>query len=169
MQPEAPAAPLNGRFSGREHFTDMVRGAFEQAAREGWPELLISDASFEDWPLAEAATVESLQQWAKPGRRMVMLAERFDRVQRDQPRFVAWRKANSHLIDCRLCPADAPDGAPSALWSPKWFLQRTDLTACAGVYGVYGVDRRRWMEVREAIESRVRASRPGFPVTTLGL
>jgi len=166
MQTEAPAAPLNGPFSGRVQFVGLLRSALEQSAREGWPELILSDATFEDWPLAEAATVESLQQWAKPGRRMVMLAARFDRVQRDQPRFVAWRKANSHLIDCRLCSADAADGPPSALWSPKWFLQRTDLEACAGVHGV---DRRRWMAVREAIGISLRASRPGFPVTTLGL
>jgi hypothetical protein len=166
MQPEAVAAPRNGRFSGREQFAGLVRGAFEQAAREGWPELLISDVSFDDWPLAEAATVQSLQTWARPGRRMVMLAARFDRVQRDQPRFVTWRKSNSHLIDCRLWPASAQDGPPSALWSPKWFLQRSAQEACVGTYGV---DRRRWMAVREAIGIGLRASRPGFPVTTLGL
>ena len=166
MAAEPSAVALNGRFSGREPLTQLLCGAFERAAREGWPELLISDATFEDWPLADAATVQSLQAWVRPGRRLVMLAGRFDRVLRDQPRFVAWRKTNCHMIDCRISPTHTSDGPPSAFCSPNWFLQRTDLEACAGVYGA---DRRRWMAVREIMLTALRTSRPGFPVTTLGL
>lgn len=166
MAAEPDVAALNGHFSGRAPFSRLLRGAFEQAAIEGWQELLISDATFEDWPLAEAATVKSLQAWARPGRRLVMLAGRFDRVLRDQPRFVAWRKTHSHLIDCRLSPTPVADGPPSALWSPRWFLHRTDLEGCAGVYGV---DRQRWTALRESMVTVLRGSRPGFAATTLGL
>lgn len=166
MGAEPGAAALNGHFSGREPFSRLLRGAFERAAGEGWTELLISDATFEDWPLAEVTTVQSLQAWARPGRRLVMLADRFDRVLCNQPRFTAWRKMNSHVIDCRLSPKFASDAVPSAVCGPDWFLQRTDLEACAGVYGV---DRRRWTAVRENLQMALRTSRPGFPVTTLGL
>jgi hypothetical protein len=166
MGAESGVAPLNGRFAGREAFVRLLGAAFERAAREGWSELMISDASFEDWPLRDAATVQSLQAWARPGRRLVMLAGRFDRVLRDHPRFVTWRKTHSHLIDCRVSPAHTPGGPPSAFWSPHWFLHRTDLEACSGEYGV---DRPRWMALRESVASVLRGSRPGFPATTLGL
>ena len=35
------------------------------AAREGWREIILSDANFHDWPLGERAVVESLQAWAQ--------------------------------------------------------------------------------------------------------
>ncbi|MEY4268499.1 MAG: hypothetical protein RIS90_3034 [Pseudomonadota bacterium] len=63
MPTEIGTVSLNGRFSGREAFTRLLCGAFERAAREGWPELMISGASFEGWPLKEAAGVQSLQTW----------------------------------------------------------------------------------------------------------
>lgn len=40
-----------GRFSGREAFQQLVRDALATAAREGWREIILSDADFHDWPL----------------------------------------------------------------------------------------------------------------------
>lgn len=57
----SPSGLPEGRFTGREAFQQMVRDAFATAAREGWAEILISDANFHDWPLGERAVVESLQ------------------------------------------------------------------------------------------------------------
>ena len=64
----APAL-LQGRFSGREVFQQAVRDAFATAAREGWSDVILSDANFHDWPLGERAVIESLQAWARTGRR----------------------------------------------------------------------------------------------------
>ena len=110
MQPEPGAPALMGRFSDQEAFARLVRQAVGRAAAEGWPEIILSDVSFEAWPLGEASTVHALQVWAKPGRKLVMLAGRFDLLIRQQPRFVAWRKVWSHLVDGRLCPSSALAG-----------------------------------------------------------
>lgn len=82
----------------------MVRDAFATAAREGWPEIWISDAHFHDWPLGERAVVESLQAWARSGRRFSMLAVNYDEVIRRHARFVQWRGTWDHIITCRKSP-----------------------------------------------------------------
>ena len=166
MPPEFDAARLSGRFTNQDAFAGMVRHALQRAATEGWPEIILSDASFEGWPLGETSTIHALQAWAKPGRRLVMLAGRFDLLIRQQPRFVAWRKAWSHLVDGRLCPPSALAGLPSAIWSRHWFLSRTDLEACIGQFGV---DRVRLLALHEALQSKLNVSAAGFAPTTLGL
>lgn len=173
---ESSAAPANpsvatalpeGRFSSRVDFQQMVRDAFAAAAREGWPEILISDASFHDWPLGERAVVESLQAWAKGGRRFTMLACNYDDVIRRHARFVAWRGTWDHIVTCRKSPSADPLDVPSVLWSPGWVMQRLDPVRCAGVAGGEA-DRR--VLVREVLNEWLRSkSSPGFPSTTLGL
>ena len=55
-----PVTLPEGRFEGRVAFQQLVRDALACAAQEGWNEIILSDASFEDWPLGERAVVESL-------------------------------------------------------------------------------------------------------------
>lgn len=166
MQPEIFAADLSGRFADQDTFASAVRHALERAAADGWPEIILSDASFEGWPLGESSTVRALQAWAKPGRRLVLLAGRFDLLVRQQPRFVAWRKAWSHLVDGRLCPPSALHGLPSAIWSRHWFLLRVDPET--GV-GQYGSERVRSRALHDALQSKLNVSTAGFAPTTLGL
>ncbi len=157
---------FEGRFEGRAAFQQLVRDALVRAGAEGWPELVMADATFEDWPLREKVVVDALQAWSKTGRRFTMLATRYDGVLRNQPRFVAWRKTWSHIIDCRQCRNDDPLDFPSALWSPAWSLQRLDL---AHSTGMAGAEPRRRVMLREMLNERLRASTPGFAATTLGL
>lgn len=156
----------SGRFSGREAFAQTVRDALACAAREGWREIILSDATFADWPLHERAVVESLQAWARGGRHLLMLATRFDEVQRHQPRFVAWRQAWDHIIECRQCRGVDPQDFPSALWSPGWVLQRYD--ALRSVF-VCDTEAARRQALRQALEECRRNGTPGFPASTLGL
>lgn len=167
-QPGLSAQTLpSGRFQGREDFFQRVRDALSCAASEGWPELIISDANFHDWPLGERAVVQSLQAWSKQGRRFTMLAGQYDEVVRRHPRFVQWRRTWSHIIECRRAPSADPLELPSALWSPAWVLHRLDPERCAGVTGAEP-DRR--FVLRETLnEWLLRKSSPGFPATTLGL
>jgi hypothetical protein len=162
----SPGALPSGRFSGREAFEQTVRGALACAARQGWHEIIISDATFADWPLRESAVVASLQAWAKAGRRFVMLATRFDEVQRHQARFVSWRQKWSHLIECRQCRSADPLDFPSAIWSPGWVMQRLDpersVFVCDSQSG-------RRVSLRQELDEWVRNSSPGFPASTLGL
>ena len=81
-EPAAPALP-HGRFEGREAFRQRVRDALACAAREGWREIVLSDADFHDWPLGERAVIESLNDWARSGRKLVMLAKTYDELMPD--------------------------------------------------------------------------------------
>lgn len=164
----APVPQLpGGRFEGREAFQQRVRDAIACAAREGWSELILCDANFHDWPLGERAVAESLQQWARTGRRLTMLAADYAEVVRRHARFVQWRVRWDHIIACRRAGTADPQDLPSAIWSPHWVLQRHDPLRCNGVTGV---EPERCILLREAINEWLeRKSSPGFPASTLGL
>ena len=156
----------SGRFSGRTAFGQLVRDAFACAAREGWRELLISDATFEDWPLQELVVASSLGAWAKNGRRFVMLASSYDTVIRKHARFVRWRQTWGHIVECRLSRQTDPGDFPSALLGPHWAMQRLDLARSTGVCS----DRaERRVQLREAVDELLLGSSPGFPSSVLGL
>ena len=165
VEQNQPVLPV-GRFAGREAFQQLLRDTFAVAAAEGWKEIIIADASFSDWPLRERAVVESLTAWAKSGRRLTMLAVRYDSLMRDQPRFVTWRKTWGHIIECRQCRNEDPLDFPSALWSPVWVMQRLDPIRCTGTSGTEPVRR---VHLRELLDEKIRGSSPGFPASTLGL
>jgi hypothetical protein len=155
-----------GRFAGREAFQHLIRHAIATAAKEGWRDMLWADATFEDWPLRERAVVESLNAWAKPGRRLTMLAVRYDSLYRLAPRFVTWRVRFGHLVECRQGRSMDPMDFPSALVGPVWVMQRLDLQRSNGMTGVEPARR---LALRETLDERLRASSPGFAATTLGL
>ena len=167
-----PPEPLpsdlpQGRFEGRVAFQQLVRDALATAAREGWRELFLSDAHFQDWPLGERAVAESLQAWARSGRRLTIVAGRYDEIIRCHARFVRWRGTWDHIVTCRASPAADTLAVPSVIWSPGWVLQRLDPVRCAGVSGS---EPERRVLVRETLDEWVRSkSAPAFPATTLGL
>ncbi len=154
------------RFEGRDDFRQLVRDALACAAREGWREIILSDANFEDWPLGERAVAESLQAWAHSGRRMLLLAKRYDAMLRLHARFVRWRGTWSHVVTAFGCPsADALD-LPSALWSPGWVMERRDIERSNGYCGS---EAERRVLLRESLNGWLQKATPAFPATTLGL
>ncbi|WP_296446550.1 hypothetical protein [Rhodoferax sp. UBA5149] len=165
--PNSPPGPLaSGRFSGREAFEKLVRDALARAAHDGWQEIILSDATFEDWPLRERSVLESLHAWSAAGRHMTLLATRYDEVMRNHARFVSWRKTWGHIIDCRVCRVTDSADFPSAIWSRAWFMHRLDPQRSTGTCGY---DRERSVQLRETLHEKLRHSAPGFPATTLGL
>jgi hypothetical protein len=162
----AAGALPTGRFAGRKAFQQLVRDALACAAREGWREIILSDANFEDWPLAERAVVESLEAWSATGRHCSLLARRYDDVVRRHARFVTWRKTWSHIIEARSCASADPLELPSAIWSPGWVLQRIDPERCNGVSGS---EPERRVMLHENLQEWLKKSSPSFPATTLGL
>jgi hypothetical protein len=163
----APAAQLpEGRFSGRKDFQQLIRVALACAAREGWREMILCDASFADWPLGEKAVVESLQAWSATGRRCTLLAVRYDDVVRRHPRFVSWRGTWSHIVEARGCIAADPLELPSSIWSPGWVMQRLDPLRCNGYSGS---EPERRLLLRESLQEWLQKSAPAFAATTLGL
>ncbi|MBC5782419.1 hypothetical protein H8N03_05655 [Ramlibacter sp. USB13] len=165
MSEGAPALP-DKRFEGREEFRQLVRDALAEAARAGWREIILSDASFEDWPLGERAVAESLQAWSATGRHLVLLAKRYDVVTRQHARFVRWRGAWSHIVSASACPAADPLDLPSAIWSPQWVLERRDALRSNGFCGS---EPERRVALRESLDAWLQKSTPAFPATTLGL
>ena len=157
----------SGRFSSREDFRQMVRDALATAVRDGWQEIIVSDANFHDWPLGERAVADLLQEWAHGSRRFTMLAGSYDDVVRRHARFVRWRGTWDHIITCRRSPSADPLDIPSVLWSPEWVLHRLDPERCVGVTGR---EPERRVLLRETLNEWLRSkSSPGFPASTLGL
>ncbi len=165
---QTPGGSLpEGRFAGREDFRQLVRDALACAAREGWPELVLSDPDFQDWPLGELAVEQSLQAWARTGRSCTLLAADFGPLQRQHARFVQWRGTWSHIVACRKAASAQPGDVPSALWSPGWVLQRLDAQRCVGMAGR---EPGRRLLLRQSLDEwLLRRSSSGFPATTLGL
>lgn len=164
---DTDARPLpQGRFEGREAFRGLVRDALACAAREGWQEIILADATFEDWPLGERAVAESLNAWGKGGRRMVLLARDWGHVVREHARFVQWRTTWSHIVTATACPAADALDVPSAIWSPGWVLERRDPERSVGYSGS---EPERRVALQEQLREWLRQSTPAFPATTLGL
>lgn len=164
----APAPPLllEGRFGGPVEFSALIRLAFATAAAAGWREIILSDSSFEDWPLGERAVAQSLNDWSRSGRKLTMLARSYDEVTRRHARFVTWRRTWAHIVECRKNAAMSVSDMPSALWSPGWVMQRLDLARCTGVAGSEPARR---VVLKERLNECLGKSSPGFPATTLGI
>lgn len=157
---------LEGRFCGPGEFSALIRLAFATAAAKGWREIILSDSSFEDWPLGERAVAQSLNQWSRSGRKLTMLARSYDEVIRRHARFVTWRRTWSHIVECRKSAPVSADDLPSAIWSPAWAMQRLDLSRCTGVAGSEPARR---VVLKERLDECLRKSTLGFPATTLGI
>jgi hypothetical protein len=159
-------ALMQGRIEGPSEFAEVIRLAFATAARQGWRELIMSDASFQSWPLGERAVAQSLHDWAKTGRTLTILARNYDELIRRHARFVTWRRTWSHIVVCRANASIAEDDFPSALWSPVWCCQKLDKARSTGLSDF---DPGRRVAIREHLSECLRRSSPAFPATTLGL
>lgn len=158
-----PGTLLQGRFSGRSEFAELVRQAFAAAASQGWHEIMVCDPDFADWPLGERAFAQALGDWSRAGRRFTMIAGSYDEIVRKHARFVTWRRNWAHIVECR---SSAADNIPSALWSGHWVFERIDVPRCSGVAGPEA-DRR--VALRERLNEGLLHSSPAFAATTLGL
>ncbi|MGE8202617.1 MAG: hypothetical protein ACN6RL_17335, partial [Variovorax sp.] len=98
--------------------------------------------------------------------RFVLLAQRFDVLERGHARFVPWRRMWDHIIECRATGKAAGSEVPSAIWTPTWFVHRIDPERSRGVSGTDAPARR---ALRESIDECWRIARPAFPASTLGL
>lgn len=165
--PEAAPPPLlEGRFSGRAEFADLIRLALATAAAQGWREIILCDPDFGDWPLGERAVAQALNDWSRSGRKCTLLAANYAELARRHARFVTWRQTWAHVVECRKNAATPPEALPSALWSPGWAFERLDIPRCTGVAGSEAARR---VALRERLNELLLGSTPAFPATTLGL
>ncbi len=157
---------LEGTFSGRQDFQQLIRDSVAQAAREGWREMIWSDLDFADWPLGERSVTADLQAWSMTGRKLTLLAKRFDGLIATHHRFVTWRKQWAHIIEARAVSSASEEEFPSMIWSPDWVMHRLQPTWCKGVAGSEPARR---LQSRELLADWLSKSGPAFPSSTLGL
>ena len=154
------------RFEGPLQFAALIRLAFATAAAQGWRDMIICDNTFDDWPLGERTVAQSLNDWAKSGRKITVLAKNYDEIMRRHARFVTWRRTWSHIVECRINTAISQDDMPSAMWSPVWVFQRVDQ---ARSIGFSGTEASRRVALKERLNECLKHSSPAFSATTLGL
>lgn len=162
-----PEVGARRMLSTRGEFREALRDGFAQAAAAGCRELFISDVNFSDWPLSEIEVVESLSRWAYAHRKLTVLAQNFDDVQRRHPRWVTWRRRWAHAVSCKSFSEVEPGKMPSMLLAPGLVTVRlfdAD-TYRASVSGE--VDDA--VRARELLDALLQQSVDAFPATTLGL
>ncbi len=159
-------ALLDGTFSGRSEFQQLIRDAIDAAAREGWREMVWFDVNYEDWPLGEKSVEADLQAWSATGRKLTIVAKRFDALIAKHHRFVNWRKQWSHIIEARAVSGASDEEFPSLILSPTWAMQRLQPALCKGVAGS---DARRRVDLRELSNEWLAQSAASFAASTLGL
>ncbi len=156
-----------GRFEGRVAFEAQVLNFLQRAADERWPELIVGDPDFSDWPWGTAAATELLNRWARHGRQMTVLAYRFDALPRRHPRWVQWRGQWDHKLQCRQFQTRDVSQVPSVLWSPQWVVQRVDVLRSVGVASA---ERLAIVQMQEQLQEWVaHKSSPAFAASVLGL
>ena len=155
-----------GRFTGPREFAQLIRAAFENAATQGWREIILIDSNFEAWPLGERSVAQSLHDWSRAGRKLTILAKTYDEVVRRHARFVSWRRTWGHIVECRSMASVSAADFPSALWSPAWVFQRLDRVRSTGFAGSEPVRR---IALKEELDECLRKSSPAFAASTLGL
>lgn len=155
-------------FDNLAGFRRAVQAAVEAAVARNTRTLLCVDPDFAGWPLDDPALLDTLAAYLRrPGRRLVLLAERYDAMERLHPRFTQWRPTWSHVVD-PWCPEQRPpdgletlllDDGPTVLEAltmdpPKGRAQQDAQTAAAA---------------RDRIDAWLQRSASVWPVRPLGL
>lgn len=156
-------------FQGRDAFGQCLRSqAAMAAALPAAPiprELVWADEDFRDWPLDDAELIDSLTRFLRvPGRRLRLIAQRWDGADARHPRLARWRRDWSHAVEAfggveplglrplALGPHSVIEVADTVYWRGQC---RRDAPSRA----VANAQLTQWIASCEA----------GWPVTTLGL
>jgi hypothetical protein len=152
----------------REGFRQALLESLDQCGRDGIAHLWLCDPDFSEWPLGQPAVVESLTRWASSRRRLTLVAGRYDHLATRCPRWVAWRRQWSHIVQCLQVLEEHALQVPSLLYgSPSVALRMHDLDRHPRGRRYRSVaDIVSCGELVDAISQRAEES---FPSTTLGL
>jgi hypothetical protein len=164
----AGSAPAGLPFEGQAGLAQALYALLGEAVARGARRVCWCDLDFAAWPLGEPDWIALLTRWARVGgRELVMVAADYRAVERLHPRFVAWRRDWSHVIQC-LVPDESRRADPPTLWidSLDQALRVFDRDHWRGRAGFDRVDRQRAREEFDAISQRAT---PGFSAVVLGL
>lgn len=159
--------PTHRILTTRGDYLDALRSAFDLIAEKGCREVFVSDPDFADWPLGEVAVVDALTRWALAHRRITVLAQSYDEIVRKHPRWVAWRRQWSHVVECRALETLEGRSLPTMFVAPGVVTVRL----FDAEHHRASVSHERADEVRakEALDVLLQQSEEAFPATTLGL
>jgi len=154
-------------IDSEQTFGEAVIAGVEQAHARRLLELTLCDPHFGFWPLSNARLLNAFTAFARlPGRRLVMLAQRYDHVARRHPRFVRWRTDWSHAVS-PLCLDDRQLEMPGLLLAgTAHALVLRDPESWAGEWVT---DRRRLQSLNEQAQFWRAHSQPDLPVSITGL
>jgi hypothetical protein len=150
----------------RSELIALWRDQLLAALARGEHDILCSDLDFRDWPWNEAAVVDALTAWAGPGRRLVLLAEHYDEVQRRHPRFVQWRRSFGHVLEAWSPIELEPDDMPGLLLAGRSVVELLDRASWRARLSHDTPDVSR---CRHQLDALLQRSQPAFAATTLGL
>lgn len=160
-----PALPV---IDSRASWAAALRWGFEHAAQQGARCITCVDPDFDDWPLNDAALLDTLTGWLRlPQRRLVLLAARYDAVPGRHPRFNAWRRDWTHAMQTWQAPDELAAELPSLLLDDRALsVQLLDRTRWRGRADLQA---RTAHLLRERHDAVLQRSAWAFPVNTLGL
>ena len=169
-------ALLAGKFEGRAVFVANLRQALLQACAADARDLYCFDEGLVDWPWSDAELLAALTTWAKPNRRLHLLAEDFEGLRQRHPRFVRWRGLWGHCVQAWAYTPDALAATGTAGGALAFFAA----TAGAQALSVSLFDKKLWRaavstETADALQKSqwfdalAQRSSESFAVTTLGL
>jgi hypothetical protein len=154
-------------ITSRAEFRDAVGACLDQAAAAGAREIFMIDPSFADWPLNDAAVVDTLARWAKSTRSLTLMAHRYEELPRRHMRFVEWRRNWSHVVRCRADEDLEEQQIPTLLLVPGLVcLRMVDNVNYRGTMSGKSID---LVTGRETVDALLQRSSDAFPVTALGL
>lgn len=149
-------------------FQQALCGTVSLALQQRCRRLALIDDEFDDWPLDLAPLLADLTAFARmPGRRVLLIARRFDRLPRRSPRFTAWRRTWDHAVQA-LAPVEGDNiRLPSVCHADgRLGLQVSDRVHWRG--RVLDGDPRLRLIAGE-IDALVQRCEPSFPASTLGI
>lgn len=164
----AAAQPPLAALRSQADFHEALRWSLQHASHARSRQLVWVDPDFSAWPLDDTALLDALSAWLRlPMRRLVLLAYRFDGVERMHPRFVAWRRHWAHAIDAWSPSEGVEARLPTLLIDDQALcLQVFDQTHWRGRLSLDPASVRQWRDEIDALLQRCEAS---FAVHHLGL
>ena len=158
---------MTDAIDSEDSFSAAVIAGVEQAHEQRVLDLTFCDPHFAFWPLSNPALLSALTTFARlPGRKLLLLAQRYDHVVRRHPRFVRWRTDWSHAVSPR-CLDDPQLALPCLLLVGKnHALHLRDPESWAGEWVV---DRKRLQSLHEQAQFWRAHSQPDLPVSVTGL
>lgn len=158
---------LDRLITARSEFHQALHSALERIAEQGCREVFLCDDDFDDWPLGDPAMIALLIAWAQGHRRFHVVARSFDGFVRRHPRWVAWRRQWSHVVQCRTVEQLEPGACPTLLVAPGVVaLRLADRVHYRGRLTTQAVEIKLTRDQFDAVSQQ---STDAFPATTLGL